>query len=70
PDGRYDDFGSAWLTVPKYWGEEQVKKQGFKDLIDFYVNYTYDDTLDWLRLATKEGMLMGCGVGLHEDDEE
>lgn len=69
-DGQYDDFGSAWLAVPKYWAEEQVKKQGFEDLNDFNINFTCDDTLDWIRLAMKEGILMGCGVGVHEEDEE
>lgn len=67
-DGKFDSMGSAWLVVPEYWAEEQVKRQGYGGLNEFFNEYTYDDTEGWLHKATTEGVLLGCGIGEASDD--
>ncbi|MCT1392018.1 hypothetical protein M4D76_27625 [Peribacillus frigoritolerans] len=62
-DGKFDKFGSAWFTVPRNWAEEQAIHQGYDSLETFLKEYTYDETDDWLRQATNEGVLIGTGTG-------
>jgi hypothetical protein len=63
PDGVYDKLGSAWFTVPKHWAEERIQLEGWKDIEEFFMEYTYDNVDGWLQEAVKEGVLIGCGTG-------
>lgn len=65
-DGQFDKFGSAWFIVPVEWAEEQVKKQGWNSLKEFFSEYTYDNVDGWLSSAIDEGVLLGCGTGIEQ----
>ncbi|PFP29386.1 hypothetical protein COJ96_10810 [Bacillus sp. AFS073361] len=63
-DGKFDKLGSCWFIVPTDWLEKLVKKEGWNDLEDFYDNYTYDHSDGYMELAIEEGILLGCGAGV------
>ncbi|MEX1029739.1 MAG: hypothetical protein WDZ91_06800 [Paenibacillaceae bacterium] len=63
-DGKFDSMGSCWFTVPHEWLEGQLLKDGSNETVEQFLNsYTYDDTDGFLKLAIKEGVLIGCGAG-------
>lgn len=63
PDGKYDNFGSAWFKVPVTWLSIVIKISGFLSLEEFFNNYTYDDSDGLLQKAVEDGVLLGCGTG-------
>jgi hypothetical protein len=62
-DGRADSFGSCWFIVPEAWAEDRAKERGYTDLNEFFSEYTYDDTDEWIDMAIDHDVLQGAGIG-------
>jgi hypothetical protein len=67
-DGRVENkFDSCWFIVPEVWAEEQAQARGFTNLEEFFNEYTYDDTDEWIDMAIDHDVLQGAGIGKIEE---
>lgn len=62
PSSYTDDMG--WIEVKRNWAEEQCKNQGWESLNQFTLEYTFDDTINWLSLSLKGNAFVACGLGV------
>ncbi len=65
-----DNHYNAHFVVPKQWAEEQAKLAGFKDLEEFFDEYTWDNTDGWYEKAFQDGVLAGVGLGVYSCNEQ
>lgn len=57
-----EDMG--WIEVRANWAEEQCQKQGWESLDHFTLEYTLDDTINWLSLSLEGKGFVACGMGV------
>ena len=67
-----DSYFGAYFIVPKDWAEKQVRENtNYKDLEEFFDDYTWDTTDGWYDKAFFDGVLLGVELGetLYEEKE-
>ncbi|MEC0434405.1 hypothetical protein P8832_09555 [Bacillus subtilis] len=67
-DGEHDTSYGRIFVVPESWLEKVLKKFDYEDISDFQTAYIWDESLEILSIAEREGVVIEeCDLSLQQN---